>query len=58
MYEDYSYYYLVIDLISGGELFDHWSHDWAYSEADAARLIFKIASALSFLHVVGVVHMG
>ncbi|KAL3917541.1 MAG: hypothetical protein SGILL_004665, partial [Bacillariaceae sp.] len=57
MYEDYSYYYLVMDLISGGELFDHLSHDGAYSEADAARLIFEIASALSFLHGVGVVHM-
>ena len=57
MYEDYSHYYLVMDLISGGELFDHLSHDGAYSEADAARLIFEIASALSFLHGVGVVHM-
>jgi serine/threonine protein kinase len=50
MYEDYSHFYLVMDLISGGELFDHLSHDGAYSEADAARLIFEIASALAFLH--------
>lgn len=56
MYEDHSHYYLVMDLISGGELFDHLSHDGAYSEADAARLIFEIASALTFLHGVGVVH--
>jgi serine/threonine protein kinase len=56
MYEDNSHYYLVMDLISGGELFDHLSHDGAYSEADASRLIFEIASALAFLHGVGVVH--
>ncbi|KAG7364185.1 Ser/Thr-protein kinase [Nitzschia inconspicua] len=56
MYEDHSHYYLVMDLISGGELFDHLSNDGAYSEADAARLVFEIASALTFLHGVGVVH--
>jgi serine/threonine protein kinase len=28
----------------------------AYSEADAARLMHEIASALAFLHGVGVVH--
>jgi serine/threonine protein kinase len=50
MYEDYSHFYLVMDLISGGELFDHLSNDGAYSEADAARLVFEIASALAFLH--------
>jgi serine/threonine protein kinase len=56
MYEDYSHFYLVMDLISGGEMFDHLSQDGAYSEADAARLIFEIASALAFLHGVGIIH--
>jgi serine/threonine protein kinase len=56
MYEDYSHFYLVMDLITGGELFDHLSNDGAYSEADAARLIFEISSALTFLHGVGVIH--
>ena len=45
-----------MDLITGGELFDHLSNDGAYSEADAARLIFEISSALAFMHGVGVVH--
>jgi len=56
MYEDYKHYYLVMDLITGGELFDHLSNDGAYSEADAARLIFEISSALAFMHGVGVIH--
>ena len=56
MYEDYSHFYLILDLISGGEMFDHLSNDGAYSEADAARLVFEIASALAFLHGVGVIH--
>lgn len=37
-------------------MFDHLSNDGAYSESDAARLIFEIASALAFLHGVGVIH--
>ena len=36
--------------------FSYCFADGAYSEADAARLIFEIASALAFLHGVGVIH--
>jgi hypothetical protein len=50
MYEDYDHYYLVMDLVSGGEMFDHLVSGGAYSEADAARLMMEVASALAFLH--------
>jgi len=56
MYEDYSHFYLVMDLVSGGEMFEHLIQYGAYSEADAARLVQEVASALAFLHGVGVVH--
>ena len=56
MYEDHDYYYLVMDLVSGGEMFDHLIEYGAYSEADAARLMREVASALAFLHGVGVAH--
>ncbi len=56
IYEDYSHYYLVLDLISGGEMFDHLINDGPFSEADAARLIRETASALMFLHGIGVLH--
>lgn len=56
MYEDQQYFYLILDLVSGGEMFEHLIHYGAYSEADAARLMHEIASALAFLHGVGVVH--
>eukprot|EP00546_Thalassionema_frauenfeldii_P001398 CAMPEP_0178939012 /NCGR_PEP_ID=MMETSP0786-20121207/26649_1 /TAXON_ID=186022 /ORGANISM="Thalassionema frauenfeldii, Strain CCMP 1798" /LENGTH=741 /DNA_ID=CAMNT_0020617793 /DNA_START=279 /DNA_END=2503 /DNA_ORIENTATION=+ len=56
MYEDYSHFYLILDLVSGGEMFEHLINYGAYSEADAARLMYEIASALAFLHGVGVVH--
>ena len=51
-----NYYILVFDLVSGGEMFDHLIRQGAYSEADAARLVREVASALSFLHGIGCVH--
>eukprot|EP00804_Cyclotella_cryptica_P005112 CCRYP_011544-RA/>CCRYP_011544-RA protein AED:0.07 eAED:0.07 QI:492/0.66/0.75/1/1/1/4/67/746 len=50
------YYYLILDLIEGGEMFDHLVNHGAYSEADAARLVREVASALDFLHGIGIVH--
>ena len=49
-------YYLVIDLISGGEMYDHLAKNGTYSEADAARSAREMASALAFLHGAGLVH--
>ena len=77
-------YYLVLDLISGSEMFDQLCEKGAYSEgkkllnhfarttfasfteficfflrfctADAARLVRQVASALAFLHDLGIVH--
>ena len=43
-------YYLALDLISGGELFDHLAQNGQYSELDAARLVREVASALAFIH--------
>eukprot|EP00546_Thalassionema_frauenfeldii_P014360 CAMPEP_0178916536 /NCGR_PEP_ID=MMETSP0786-20121207/12704_1 /TAXON_ID=186022 /ORGANISM="Thalassionema frauenfeldii, Strain CCMP 1798" /LENGTH=692 /DNA_ID=CAMNT_0020589903 /DNA_START=291 /DNA_END=2369 /DNA_ORIENTATION=- len=55
-FEEGRHYYLALDLIEGGEMFDHLVKLGAYSEADASRLIREIASALAFLHGIGVVH--
>ncbi len=51
-------YMLVFDLIDGGEMFDHLIKHGAYSEADASRLLRQVASALDFIHGIGVVHAG
>ena len=56
MYEDNSNFYMVMDLVSGGEMFEHLIDFGSYSESDAARLVQEVASALAFLHGVGVVH--
>lgn len=55
-FDEGSRYLLVLDLVSGGEMFDHLCSRGPYSEADAARLVKEVASALAFLHGTGVVH--
>jgi serine/threonine protein kinase len=55
-YDDEQHYYLVLDYISGGEMFQHLIRNGAYSEAEAARLVREVASTLAFLHGIGVVH--
>jgi len=57
-YEQDDHFYLILDLIAGGEMFDHLCNHGPYSEADAARLIREVASALAFLHGLNVVHGG
>lgn len=44
------------DLIEGGEMFEHLAANGAYSEQRAARLARETASALAFLHGIGLVH--
>ena len=55
-FDEGGYYFLILDLIEGGEMFDALVNHGAYSEADAARLVREVASALDFLHGIGVVH--
>jgi len=55
-FEEQGHYLVVLDLVAGGEMFDYLCTKGAYSEADAARLIREIASALAFVHGIGVVH--
>jgi serine/threonine protein kinase len=55
-FEDDDHFHVVMDYIAGSELFDHLIKNGAYSEADAARLVRDVASALAFLHGIGVVH--
>ncbi len=56
IFEDGKYYHLVLDLVSGGEMFEHLIKMGAYSEQDASRLVKEVACALSFLHGIGIVH--
>lgn len=50
--------YLVLELLTGGELFDRIVNVYpsGYSERDASILIYKITSAIDYLHDRGIVH--
>jgi len=49
IFEDQEHYYVIMELVSGGELFDQIVEKGAYSEDEAAVLILQVLSALIFL---------
>ncbi|KAG7472503.1 hypothetical protein MATL_G00109470 [Megalops atlanticus] len=55
-YESRSHYYLVMELVSGGELFDRILDRGVYTEKDASLVIRQVLHAVSYLHKNGIVH--
>jgi len=56
VFEDKTKVYLVMELVTGGELFDRIVEKGSYSEKDAADLIKQVLSAVAYMHDQGVVH--
>ncbi|XP_043707363.1 calcium/calmodulin-dependent serine/threonine-protein kinase-like isoform X2 [Telopea speciosissima] len=56
LYEDLNGVHLVLELCSGGELFDRVVDEEKYSEADAAAVVRQIANGLSALHWANIIH--
>jgi calcium-dependent protein kinase len=58
VYESQSEIYLVQELCLGGELFDRLDEqpDYHYTEAECARLIKQMVSAVRYLHSKGIIH--
>jgi calcium/calmodulin-dependent protein kinase I len=48
--------FLVMELVTGGELFDKIVEKGSYTEAEATTLVRKIVSAVEYLHNMGIVH--
>lgn len=48
--------YLVMELLTGGELFDRIVAKSSYSELEASQAIRDVLSAIQYLHSVGIVH--
>jgi hypothetical protein len=48
--------YIVMELVEGGELFDHVVDMGAYTEPMAAEVMRKLVTTLGFLHSQGIVH--
>ncbi|CAH0562396.1 unnamed protein product [Brassicogethes aeneus] len=55
-FEDKSKVYLIMELVTGGELFDRIVEKGSYTEKDAADLIRQVLEAVDYMHVQGVVH--
>ena len=55
-FEDPKYVYLVLELCTGGELFDRIIANKYYNEEDARIIFRQIMTALHYCHLSGVVH--
>lgn len=56
VYEDDEYFFLVLELVEGSELFDKIVDLGNYSEKDAANIVRQIVRAVEYLHQNGIVH--
>ncbi|XP_076611657.1 calcium/calmodulin-dependent protein kinase type 1D-like [Chaetodon auriga] len=55
-YESRTHYYLVMQLVSGGELFDRILDKGVYTERDASKVIKQVLQAVNYLHENSIVH--
>ncbi|KAM9813917.1 calcium/calmodulin-dependent protein kinase type 1D-like [Neosynchiropus ocellatus] len=55
-YESQTHYYLVMQLVSGGELFDRILSQGVFTEKDASLVIKQVLQAVSYLHENSIVH--
>ncbi|KAH0956440.1 hypothetical protein HN011_000363 [Eciton burchellii] len=55
-FEDKHKVYLVMELVTGGELFDRIVEKGSYTEKDASGLIKQVLEAVDYMHDQGVVH--
>jgi len=56
VFEDDDEFFLVMELVSGKELFDKIVERGQYSEADASHIVRQIVSAVEYLHSQGIAH--
>ena len=56
LYETDDKYYIVTELLTGGELFDYFSKSKQLSEPVAGHIMFQILSAVRYCHANNIVH--
>mmetsp|Transcript_7291 Transcript_7291/g.11091 ORF Transcript_7291/g.11091 Transcript_7291/m.11091 type:complete len:329 (-) Transcript_7291:102-1088(-) len=56
IFENKKKLFLVMEILSGGELFDRIVAKGSFSEKEASILIKSVAMALQYLHSIGIVH--
>ena len=55
-YKNRSRYFLVLEDLSGGDLFDRIEQNGPFGEEDAAPVVRQVAGAVGYLHGQGIVH--
>ena len=56
MFETNKKIYMVMELLTGGELFDRIVSKGSYSEKEASEVTANVTSAIQYLHNTGIVH--
>jgi calcium-dependent protein kinase len=56
IFEDAKSYYIMTELLDGGELFEEISNRGSFSEIDAAKIMKQLLSAVNYLHNKNIVH--
>ena len=56
VFDEATHIYLVLELVTGGELFDQIVNRGSYSEADAAAIVRQILDAVAYMHNNGIAH--
>lgn len=56
IYEDEDCIYLVMEIMTGGELFERLVDQEHYSEKQAADTIRPVVDAIKYCHALGIVH--
>ncbi|KAJ1336534.1 hypothetical protein BSLG_007318 [Batrachochytrium salamandrivorans] len=56
MYEFGGKIYLVMELVTGGELFDEIVGRGKYTEKETAKIVQRILGGIDYLHALGIVH--
>jgi len=56
VYDEKTKLYLVLEMMTGGELFDRIVEKESYNEAEAAMVVRPMVDAIRYCHAMGVVH--
>jgi len=56
IYESKKKLYMVLELLTGGELFDRILEKGSYSEKEASMLMKNVVGAIKYLHSIGIAH--
>lgn len=56
VFETNSHLFIIMELVTGGELFDEIIKRGSFGEDDAAHIMVQIASAVKYIHSLGIVH--